>query len=118
MLAASADGPERLVLAAEDASTGKLKGFLVARRVDLEWDLENIVVAADARRRGVGRGLMEAFLGRAKQSNSAAVFLEVRESNLAARTLYERTGLRQAGRRKGYYTGPAEDAVLYRRNLN
>lgn len=116
-LAGQVGGLERLVLVAEAESPGGLNGFLVARRVELEWELENAVVAPQARRRGVGRRLIETLLERAKQRNSAAVFLEVRESNFGARSLYERTGFRQTGRRKSYYTSPAEDAVLYRLDL-
>jgi ribosomal-protein-alanine N-acetyltransferase len=46
------------------------------------------------------------------------VFLEVRESNAAARTLYENAGFEQTGRRRSYYTSPLEDAILYRRTLD
>jgi ribosomal-protein-alanine N-acetyltransferase len=44
------------------------------------------------------------------------VFLEVRESNSAARTLYEKAGFEATGLRKSYYANPVEDAVLYRRS--
>jgi len=37
----------------------------------------------------------------------------VRESNWASRRLYEKHGFRETGRRRGYYRGPVEDAVLY-----
>jgi ribosomal-protein-alanine N-acetyltransferase len=53
----------------------------------------------------------------AKRTNSTSVFLEVRESNTAARTLYERAGFEQSGRRESYYTNPPEDAILYRFTL-
>jgi ribosomal-protein-alanine N-acetyltransferase len=45
------------------------------------------------------------------------VLLEVRESNAAAQRLYLSAGFKQTGRRKGYYTRPAEDAILYQREL-
>jgi ribosomal-protein-alanine N-acetyltransferase len=118
MFAQSGSQPERSVLVAEQESGREPAGFLVARRVDREWELENIVVAGNAQRQGLGHRLVEALLAQAKQSNGAAVFLEVRESNVAARTLYERTGFRQMGRRKGYYTSPMEDAILYRLGLD
>jgi ribosomal protein S18 acetylase RimI-like enzyme len=79
--------------------------------------LENIVVAPAARRKGLGKKLLAALVAAAKETNSAAVFLEVRESNAAARTLYETEGFEPTGRRKFYYTNPGEDAVLYRRTL-
>jgi ribosomal protein S18 acetylase RimI-like enzyme len=91
--------------------------FLVARHIAAEWELENIVVAPTTRRKGLGLKLLEALLIAAKQSDSEAVFLEVRESNTAARALYERFGLYLAGRRKSYYANPLEDALQYRRDL-
>jgi ribosomal-protein-alanine N-acetyltransferase len=42
------------------------------------------------------------------------VFLEVRESNAAARALYANAGFEQTSRRKSYYANPLEDAILYR----
>ena len=96
---------------------GQPLGFLVARHVDREWELENIVVAPSARRKGLGKRLLEALIERATQTNSQSVFLEVRESNARARSLYERAGFREAGRRKSYYASPLEDAIVYRRSL-
>jgi len=92
----------------------KISGFLVARHLAPEWELENIVVAPSARRIGLGSRLLNALLANARETDSEAVFLEVRESNAAARSLYEKAGFEPTGRRKAYYTNPAEDAVLYR----
>lgn len=123
------EGVRRLVVVAEDsplatsahparnhADTGLL-GFLVAQHLAPEWELENIVVAAAARRKGLGKRLLEALLAAARETNSSSVFLEVRASNAAARSLYEKAGFEPTGRRKSYYTNPAEDAVLYRLTL-
>ena len=93
-------------------------GFLVARRVVSEWELENIVVAPEVRRKGCGQRLLDALLVHAANTNSDSIFLEVRESNAAARALYHRAGFRQTGQRKSYYTNPAEDAILYVRKLS
>jgi len=92
-------------------------GFLVAQHIAPEWELENIVVARSARRKGLGKRLLQHLLTAARETNSAAVFLEVRELNIAARTLYEKAGFAQTGRRKSYYINPQEDAILYRRAL-
>jgi ribosomal-protein-alanine N-acetyltransferase len=122
------DGQTRLLLVAHDSpSTSSLEissgasinilGFLVARHLALEWELENIVVAPAARRNGLGRRLLNALLSAAREANSDSVFLEVRESNASARILYEKAGFEQAGRRKSYYSNPPEDAILYRLDL-
>jgi ribosomal-protein-alanine N-acetyltransferase len=60
---------------------------------------------------------LDALSAAARETNSSSIFLEVRESNAAARTLYELASFEQTGRRKSYYTNPAEDAILYRRTL-
>jgi ribosomal-protein-alanine acetyltransferase len=116
--------PERLAIvvdalsrAPSDAShkaTAEIGGFLVARHLTPEWELENIVVDPTERRNGLGMRLIQALLVKARETNSEAVFLEVRESNAAARSLYEKAGFELTGRRKAYYANPAEDAVLYR----
>jgi [ribosomal protein S18]-alanine N-acetyltransferase len=98
-------------------SSFDILGFLVARHLTPEWELENLVVASTARRQGLGRRLMQALLAMARETNSHSVFLEVRESNAAARSLYEKTGFAQTGRRKAYYKDPPEDALLYRFSL-
>ena len=87
-------------------------GFLVAHRIDAEWELENIVVAETARRRGVGTRLLAELVAYARGQRSGSIFLEVRESNQAARALYRKAGFRETGLRKGYYSNPPEGAIL------
>lgn len=109
--------PTRVAFVAQKDESGEAAGFLIARHLPPEWELENIVVAAKCRRNGIGTGLMQAFLAHAKQMQGESVLLEVRESNSAARALYERLGFQQTGRRKSYYSAPLEDAVLYSKDL-
>jgi ribosomal-protein-alanine acetyltransferase len=92
-----------------------LAGFLAARHVEGEWEVENIVVGSEFRRRGIGTQLIKALLERMRATNGSAIFLEVRESNAAARKLYEKASFRETGRRKLYYSDAAEDAILYSR---
>ncbi len=101
----------RVVLVAEEA--GQLCGFVCAHAVAGEWELENVVVAAGFLRRGIANELMRALIQRAKNDGASALLLEVRESNLAARGLYEKHRFREVGRRPAYYENPAEDAILY-----
>jgi ribosomal-protein-alanine N-acetyltransferase len=103
--------PPRLSLVAEE---GFIQGFLVARQVGPEWEIENIAVSEEAQRRGVGFRLLADFLDLVRQQGAESVFLEVRESNAAARALYVKAGFTETGRRRRYYADPAEDAVLYR----
>lgn len=108
--------PERIVIVAE-AGGSDLSGLLVARQVAPEWELENIAVVETARRQGIGSALLAALLQRVRSANGKKVWLEVRESNRSARKLYEKTGFRESGRRKGYYLNPPEDAVVYSQEI-
>lgn len=103
--------PERVSLVADDA--GAICGFLIARIAGDECELENVVVAEASQRRGVASRLIQELVKVAGDRKAARIFLEVRESNAAARALYEKCGLAIRGRRKSYYTAPAEDAALY-----
>ena len=49
----------------------------------------------------------------AREASAARVFLEVRESNQAARGLYSKLGFRETGSRPAYYSHPVEDAITY-----
>jgi ribosomal-protein-alanine N-acetyltransferase len=116
----SADGPAHslaLVSEHEISSVISLSGFLVACHLAPDWELENIVVAPAAQRRGIGKRLLASLFAVARETNSQTVFLEVRESNAPARCLYENAGFQQQGRRKSYYSNPIEDAILYRHDL-
>jgi ribosomal-protein-alanine N-acetyltransferase len=92
-----------------------VQGFIVGRDLGLEWEIENIVVAETARRRGVGERLVGELLALARNRGVQAVFLEVRESNGRARALYSKLGFIESGRRKSYYGSPEEDALLYKK---
>lgn len=111
----AAGSPSRLALVTED--NGALLGFLVASHVGPEWEIENVAVASHSRRRGLGCLLVNEFLAAVRQRGAQYVFLEVRESNRAARALYEGAGFVETGCRKSYYSGPLEDAVVYRKVL-
>jgi ribosomal-protein-alanine N-acetyltransferase len=100
-----------VVLVAEEA--GQLCGFVCAQAVSGEWELENVAVAAGFLRRGIANDLIRALIQRAKNEAASAILLEVRESNVAARGLYEKHGFCDVGRRRTYYKDPAEDAILY-----
>jgi len=108
----ASDAPKRLTLVAYDEEL--LGGFAVARCGPDEWEIENVVVAPEHRRRGIGSRLVREIMRMAVQGEAGLVLLEVRESNLAARHLYEQLGFTEAGRRPGYYHRPAEDALILR----
>jgi [ribosomal protein S18]-alanine N-acetyltransferase len=100
-----------------DSASSETLAFLVARRIEAEWELENIAVDADARHKGVGALLLRELIAHARGEQGESIFLEVRQSNQSARAFYEKLGFAEAGCRKNYYASPTEDAILYRLNL-
>jgi [ribosomal protein S18]-alanine N-acetyltransferase len=111
-LFASGAMQSRATLVIEDG--GEVAGFIVGKQIDHEWEIENIAVTGDARRRGLGTRLLGEFLDLVRSRGGREIFLEVRESNHAARALYEKWAFVEAGRRKAYYQHPPEDALIFR----
>jgi ribosomal protein S18 acetylase RimI-like enzyme len=93
---------------------GALVGYLVAHRVLDELQLLSIAVEAAARRRGVGRALIEGAL--ASEPGLRSLQLEVRADDPGAQAFYARLGFRALGRRPGFYAGGV-DALLLGRDL-
>src|SRR5215471_17813349 len=82
---------------------GVVAGFLVARMLSPgECELLNLAVPPEWRRRGVARALVAALL----EAFRGDVFLEVRPSNDAARTLYRSMGFEELMLRPDYYESP------------
>ena len=105
----------RTALVVEQA--GGVAGFIVGRQVADEWEIENIAVTGAARRCGLGSRLVGELLDHVRSRGGKTVFLEVRESNRAARALYEKWAFIEVGRRKSYYQNPAEDALILKFNF-
>ena len=89
----------------------RVVGFLVTRLVAPgEFEVLNIAVGPEFRRRGVAKALMQSALS----DSPGTYFLEVRESNHPARELYASLGFKQAGMRQNYYSNPTEAAIVMR----
>ena len=77
-----------------------------------EGYITNVAVTKEQRGKGVGKALMENLLKKADEKDLAFVTLEVRESNLAAISLYEKLGFKKEGERKNFYANPKENAHI------
>lgn len=95
----------------------ELVGFAIYHVSYDESELFTIAVRADSRGRGVGRALLDAVLSGAGARGARKMYLEVRRSNTAARTLYKSAGFAVCGERRNYYEAPREDAILMDREL-
>jgi len=93
---------------------GALAGYVIGHSAADEGEILNLGVAPAQRGKGVGRALVQGMLARLRERGAQTVYLEVRESNSAARRLYESLGFSEVGRRARYYRRPLEDAVILR----
>jgi len=88
-----------------------------------ELHLLNITVSPHLRKLGLGQRMMAAIEGVAAQQKMPRIILEVRPSNTAAITLYNKLGYEEIGVRKNYYpanpeTGSREDALVLAKSIN
>lgn len=94
-------------------------GFALGRVILDETELLTLAVHPRAQRQGLGRACLAGFHEEAASRGGRSAFLEVAETNLAARALYGEAGYIAAGRRAGYYgAAPAIDALIFRRPLS
>ncbi len=89
-------------------------GYICIRSFLDATHVMDIAVVDEHRQQGVGSMLfLEALREITKaKPETEHITLEVRESNIAAITLYKKFGFRQTGRRKNYYSSPDEDGII------
>lgn len=95
--------------------SGAILGYCILLQAADQGEIANICVASAARGQGLGGRLLDDALAAADADGLAEVYLEVRTSNTAARSLYARRGFHMVGRRRSYYQHPTEDALVLRR---
>jgi [ribosomal protein S18]-alanine N-acetyltransferase len=112
MFAGELTKPSSICLGAFDRETGLLLGYLIISRYVDAWHLMNVAVAAEHRRRGIASTLLDRLFELTAGDGRRGYTLEVRVSNTSAIKLYERSGFRARGIRRGYYTDNREDALI------
>ena len=91
----------------------ELIAFALFQRVHDEASLLSVVVSQNHRRKGFAKHLLQASFLQFAELGVRVIYLEVRESNFGAQSLYEQLGFSQNGVRQSYYSDRAEDALLY-----
>jgi ribosomal-protein-alanine N-acetyltransferase len=87
-------------------------GFFAGWVIEDELHVNNIASHPDYRKVGIGQNLMETAIDEGRMRGVSFVLLEVRASNETAQSLYRRLGFNFIGRRRDYYRGPTEDALV------
>ena len=94
---------------------GKTVGYGGMYTVLDEGYVTNIGVLPAWRRKGIGAKIVKQLIDFSVEKHLAFLSLEVRVSNTAAITLYEKFGFERVGLRKNFYNAPKEDALIMTR---
>jgi ribosomal-protein-alanine N-acetyltransferase len=98
--------------------SGEVAAYCACWKVFDELHINSLAVDESLRRHGLARRLLRHVLADACRSGARSATLEVRQSNQAARMLYEGLGFHVEGVRRDYYQDPREDAlILWHRDL-
>ena len=107
------DSRNVLFLVAE-ADSQSVVGYAIVLVAGVESELANLAVSRLMQKQGLGRRLLSEAMDQARGRDAHEMFLEVRESNASALSLYETAGFEAVGRRARYYARPIEDAIVMR----
>jgi ribosomal-protein-alanine N-acetyltransferase len=110
MFAGELAKPASICLGAFDGE--QLVGYMIISRYVDAWHVMNVAVDPDHRRRGIATMLLNRLFESTDDGTRRGYTLEVRVSNEGAIKLYEASGFRARGIRRGYYTDNREDALI------
>lgn len=95
----------------EDGAAAGPLGYVICSVVADEAEILALATRPEARRRGLGRALLNAATAAARDAGARRVLLEVARDNAAARRLYESAGFAVFNVRRGYYRASGQDAL-------
>jgi ribosomal-protein-alanine N-acetyltransferase len=90
----------------------RVVGFMIYELHKTRLHILNFAVAADVRRRGVGRQMIEKLVGKLSSQRRTRISLEVRETNLSAQVFFRSSGFRATSVLHDFYDDSPEDAYL------
>ena len=96
---------------------GKVGGYIILLHYFDEGELLNIATSPEMRKNGIAKKLMDKMISVMKEKEINRILLEVRESNVPAKTLYESYGFSSIAVRKNYYSKPTENAIVMEKHI-
>lgn len=91
---------------------GRVVGYTASIDVREDAELLNVAVNLDWRRQGIGALLLDSIIAALLEKQVKTLYLEVRESNVAALALYKSREFRELSLRRNYYRRPVENALV------
>ena len=95
----------------------EIAGYIGTYLMYDDIDITNVAVKVKFRRKGVANKLIEKVLSYAKEKEASYINLEVRPSNMPARSLYIKYGFDEIGIRKNFYSKPIEDGIIMQKDI-
>jgi [ribosomal protein S18]-alanine N-acetyltransferase len=89
----------------------EIAGYICGWKILDEYNITNLAIRPDLYRKGYA-DLLVSHLINIHKDNCRLIYLEVRESNIAAQNLYRKKGFKIVGIRRNYYLNPEEDAII------
>ena len=96
---------------------GRVIAYVLGRIIPPEGEIYRVAVLPEYRRRGIAYRLLDYAMKTSRGAGLECTFLEVRSKNTAAISLYTAYGFSEVGRRKDYYRGPTDDAIVMLRGF-
>ncbi len=88
-------------------------GYISGQLILDEFYISNVAVFEEFRCQGIASSLITELINRLEKTDCSFATLEVRQSNINARKVYEKFGFMELGIRKDFYTAPKENACIY-----
>lgn len=110
--------PVTHAVAVIEKASGRLAAYGGCEYILDEANIVNVATHPDFRRKGCASALLDELEVFLQSKGVKDIYLEVRVSNIAARTLYENKGFRAVGVRKNYYRFPVEDAAVMLKTID
>ena len=92
----------------------KVVGYMGLQIFSGEGYVTNVAVLPEYR----GQGIAQTLINEQMKNKMDFITLEVRESNIPAIRLYEKTGFKNVGIRPNFYSNPTENAIIMTRYFN
>ncbi len=116
MLAQELKNPCAIGFCAVDAE--EVAGYISLHVICDEATINSVTTALNHRRKGIASKLLTHSVNELSKRKVNSIFLEVRSKNIAAIALYSAFEFERCGMRKGFYSDPDDDALLYVKKIN
>ncbi len=95
----------------------RIIGYSIMKCIYEDGELIRIAVDKSMRGKGIGGEILELQLDRARHLGVEKVFLDVRKSNEAAISMYEKLGFARYEITRDFYRAPTEDSIKFRKDI-